>query len=353
MGTKRRHVVGGTAALALVSASSAAFAQKKNPVAVNASIDPPDFETALRSKFSTGDVLNWTGGNVRLKRPIVIDVTASLTGAGVDLNGAKIIADFNDPTRSALTVRIPANHKKVAFRGLKIFNGSIMADSPARDAIDLICLTNDSWIYSWKLMNLDIEGFARDGLFFDGSVFEGDCHAITCSDNGRNGMTFRNDGPKDDMGIVSAIAIFGGQMRKNGNAGIETQSAVRYQEPRDLNISQTYFVENKGPGLNAAAGFSMAYGCGFENNADCGINLMNEGRMFACRASTKGSQPYLVNAFFNGGEMLIDACRIEGYSGFEGKMKFAKVRGNGTVTLRDSGQRSDLDVAGNITVKVT
>jgi hypothetical protein len=80
---------------------------------------------------------------------------------------------------------------------------------------------------------------------------------------------------------------------------------------------------------------------------------MNEGRMFACRASTKGSQPYLVNAFFNGGEMLIDACRIEGYSGFEGKMKFAKVRGNGTVTLRDSGQRSDLDVAGNITVKVT
>jgi len=165
MGTKRRHVVGGTAALALVSASSAAFAQKKNPVAVNASIDPPDFETALRSKFSSGDVLNWTGGNVRLKRPIVIDVTASLTGAGVDLNGAKIIADFNDPTRSALTVRIPANHKKVAFRGLKIFNGSFMADSPARDAIDLICLTNDSWIYSWKLMNLDIEGFARDGLF--------------------------------------------------------------------------------------------------------------------------------------------------------------------------------------------
>jgi len=56
-------------------------------------------------------------------------------------------------------VRIPATHKKVAFRGLKIFNGSFMADSPARDAIDLICLTNDSWIYSWKLMNLDIEDF--------------------------------------------------------------------------------------------------------------------------------------------------------------------------------------------------
>ena len=140
MDIDRRHFAGGAAAVALVSGSSAAFGQKQ----IAASADPADFEAALRSKFSTGDVLNWTGGNVRLKRPIVIDVTASLTGAGVDLNGAKIIADFNDPNRSALTVRIPATHKKVAFRGLKIFNGSFMADSPAHDAIDLICLTNDS-----------------------------------------------------------------------------------------------------------------------------------------------------------------------------------------------------------------
>jgi hypothetical protein len=354
---KRRHFVGGASVVALVSGSSAAFAQKKSPVSepaqIAASADPANFEAALRTKFSTGDVLNWTGGNVRLKRPIVIDVTDGLTGAGVDLNGARIVADFNDPNHSALTIRIPVEHKNVAFRGLKIFNGSFIAQSPARDAIDLVCLTNQSWIYSWKFMNLDIEGFARDGLLFDGSVFEGDCHAVTCSSNGRNGMTFRNGGPKGDIGIVSAIAIFGGQMRKNGNAGIETQSTIRFQEPRDLNISQTYFVENKGPGLNAVAGFTMAHGCGFENNAGCGINMANEGRLYACRASTYGPQPYLVNAFFNGGNMLMDACRIEGYSGFEGKMKFAKVSGVGSVTLRDSGQRSDLDIVGHITVKVT
>jgi hypothetical protein len=356
--TRRRGFVGSASALALLSGSFAASAQNKDAapasVRMTASGDPSDFEAALRAKFARGDVLNWTGGNVRLKRPIVVDVTSNLKGAGVDLNGAYVIADFNDPKQSALTIRIPANHKKVVFRGLKIFNGSFIADSPAQDAIDLICPTNSSWIYSWKLMNLDIEGFARDGLFFNGSVFEGDCHAITCSDNGRNGMTFRNDGPKDDTGIVSAIAIFGGQMRKNGNAGIETQSPIRYQEPRDLNISQTYFVENKGPGLNAVAGFSMAQGCGFENNVDCGIYTENEGRMFACRASTKASQPYLVKAYLNDdATILMDACRIEGYLGFEGKMKFAKVKGTGSVILRDSGQRSDLDIEGNITVKVT
>ena len=39
---------------------------------------------------------------------------------------------------------------------------------------------------------------------------------------------------------------------------------------------------------------------------------------------------------------------------FERKMKLAKVRGTGTVTLRASGNRSDLDIEGeNISVKST
>ena len=67
-------------------------------------------------------MLNWTGGNVRLKRPIVIDVTSSMVGPGVDLNGAKVIADFNDATRRAITIRIPGSSKNVALRGMKFFN---------------------------------------------------------------------------------------------------------------------------------------------------------------------------------------------------------------------------------------
>ncbi len=347
MDATRRGFVAGASALGLLGGSARAIAQSKE-----SPVEPSDFEAALRAKFASGDVLNWTGGNVRLKRPIVIDVTTSLVGPGLDLNGAKLIADFNDGGQSALTIRIPARHRNVALRGMKIFNGSIIAESPAQDAIALACLSNRSWIYSWKLMNLDIEHFARDGLFCQGSVFEGECHAVTCADNGRNGMTFRNDGPISDMGIVSAISIFGGQMRKNGKAGIETQSMLPYQEPRDINLSGTYFVENKGPGLHATSGFSMAMGCGFENNGQSGIKLANEGRLFACRASTFRSQPYLVEAFLNGGTMLLDGCRIEGYGGFEGRMKFARVGGKGSVMLRASGDRSNVDVSGDINVKV-
>jgi hypothetical protein len=346
MRTTRRKFLAAASATATAAATPALGQGKEAEAAASG------FEEALRAKFAAGDVLDWRGGNVKLRRPIVIEVTSTLLGPGLDLNGAKLIADFNDANKRAITIRIPPRAKNVALRGMKIMNGTILAASPAQDAIGLECLTNHSWLYSWKLMNLDIEHFTRDGLHFDGSVFEGECHAVTCSDNGRNGMTFRNNGPVGDVGIVSAIAIFGGQLRKNGHAGIETQSTIPYQEPRDLNISQTYFVENKGPGLLATGGFSMAMGCGFENNGGCGIKLANEGRLFACRASTYKSQPYLVDAFLNGGSILLDGCRIEGYSGFEGKMKNAKIAGKGTVLLRASGDRSTVDVSNDITVKV-
>jgi hypothetical protein len=83
-----------------------------------------------------------------------------MVGPGLDLNGARLIADFNGASKRAITVRIPAHHKNVALRGMKFLHGTIVADSPALDAIGLICLTNQSWIYSWKFIDLDVEHFA-------------------------------------------------------------------------------------------------------------------------------------------------------------------------------------------------
>jgi hypothetical protein len=53
------------------------------------------------------------------------------------------------------------------------------------------------------------------------------------------------------------------------------------------------------------------------------------------------------------GAILLDACRTEGYGGFEGKMKLAKVGGSGTVTMRTCGGRSDLDLSGQIDVRAS
>ena len=46
------------------------------------------------------------------------------------------------------------------------------------------------------------------------------------------------------------------------------------------------------------------------------------------------------------------ALEIEGYSGFEGKMKYARIAGKGSVVLRASGDRSNVDVSNDIAVKV-
>src|SRR5260370_29784192 len=105
MGVKRRYLVSGALALA-VSDSSAAFAENKDPVRgptlISAAADPADFEAALRSKFSTGDVLNWRGGNVRPKHPIQIDRTKSMVRPGGDLNRAQGIAAPPPPAFSPL-----------------------------------------------------------------------------------------------------------------------------------------------------------------------------------------------------------------------------------------------------------
>ena len=65
----RRSAWIGLAALAaptLLLASPPALAQSKETEAAG-------FEEALRAKFAAGDVLDWRGGNVRLRRPIVIE----------------------------------------------------------------------------------------------------------------------------------------------------------------------------------------------------------------------------------------------------------------------------------------
>jgi hypothetical protein len=53
------------------------------------------------------------------------------------------------------------------------------------------------------------------------------------------------------------------------------------------------------------------------------------------------------------GAILLDACRTEGYGGFEGKMKLAELDGSGTVTMRMCGGRSDLDLSGQIDVRAS
>ena len=76
MDTKRRGFMGGVSARGVLAIAAPGSAQQRPaaPAIAPARPDPAEFEAALRARFATGDVLNWTGGNVRLRRPIVLEV---------------------------------------------------------------------------------------------------------------------------------------------------------------------------------------------------------------------------------------------------------------------------------------
>jgi hypothetical protein len=71
----RRGVVAAASAVTILSSVSGASGQDR----AGGVADQRDFEGALRAALARGEVLNWTGGNVRLKRPIAIDITQSST----------------------------------------------------------------------------------------------------------------------------------------------------------------------------------------------------------------------------------------------------------------------------------
>ena len=72
--TRRGVVAAASAATVLCSAPGASGQGRA---------DQRDFEGVLRAAFAPAEVPNWTGGNVRLKRPIVIEVTQTWSGRGL------------------------------------------------------------------------------------------------------------------------------------------------------------------------------------------------------------------------------------------------------------------------------
>src|SRR5688500_17506078 len=74
--TRRRFLAAASATATGPAAPALALAQSKETEAAG-------FEDALRAKFAAGDVLDWRGGNVRLRRPIVIEVTSNMLGPGL------------------------------------------------------------------------------------------------------------------------------------------------------------------------------------------------------------------------------------------------------------------------------
>jgi len=150
-------------------------------------------------------------------------------------------------------------------------------------------------------------------------------HAVTCATMPQR-MTFRNDG---QLTIRHRLRIAISAARCERTQRRIERRAHSVPEPRDLNISQTYFVETR-DGPQCSCGFSLAQGCGFENNGDA-VSTCNEAHV-CLRGSTYGRNR-ICECLFNG-HMLMDACFVEAME-LQGQDETRKISGVGSVTLRD------------------
>lgn len=318
------------------------------------------FEDALRSALDANRDLNWLNGDVTLTSPIILDVTSNKDSIGVRLNGATIRCDFNDPTAYGITYRIPHPPSPVGIvcKGPNMSDGTFKAISPAAGGIRLECRTNQSWIFGFSFRNLNCIGFDYAGLFFHGSVFEFQLVDYVPTSN-EHGVVFRNCGPElddpdysdTDVGIISAVWIRGGTMRDHQNHPVLATASQPFREPRDFTVRDVYVVGNNGS-LAFPAGFTEISGCGFENNLNAGITATSEGKIFCSRASTGGVQPYLLSTFLPASTAhTLYSCRIEGYGGFEGMMKYVQATGGpGKIKAVDCGDIASYDLAAGITL---
>lgn len=317
------------------------------------------FEAALRAAVTANKELNWLNGDVTLTAPITIDISSNKDRIGLNLHGATLSCDFNDATAYGITFRIPPPPAPtgIVCKGPNIRNGTIGAASPAAGGLQLECRTNQSWIFGFIHSNITTFGFAEAGMKYHGSVFEG--HIVDCVPFGnKHGMLFRNCGPElddpdysdTDVGIVSAIWIRGGTMRDHSDHPVLAAASQPFREPRDFTVRDVYVVGNNGS-LCFPAGFTEVSGCGFENNLDAGILATSEGKIFCSRASTSGVQPYLLSTFLPSGTgHTLYSCRIEGYGGFEGMMKYVNATGGpGEIKAVDCQDAAQYTLAGGIT----
>lgn len=326
------------------------------------------FEAALRDAYAGDTVLNWLNGDVTITAPIQIDILATRGGLGLAMNGSRILCDFNDATKWAITYRIPPpgeiGYAGIAVTGPNFQDITFFSTSPAAGAIKLEALTNQSWIGGFLYDNIKVVGFQGAGpgglfngaLMFLGSVFEGHCENVVGIQNNHtfhyrnSGTTLDDTGYVDtDVGIVSAIWISGGTLRDGHGPQIMVSASQLFREPDDFTCRDIYIVDNNDVGLYFAAGATLIDGCGFEGNNGAAMICHRNATIMTCRASNPGAQPYLVSGFMTGGafNIFVSGSRDEG--GGSGS-KLGAFQNSGTVNLVLSGTAADVDVDPGITV---
>jgi len=265
-----------------------------------------DFAQALQDACDAGEVLTWPQ-DVAIDQPIVITIDKPLRGPfGLRMDGFKIISRITDGS-DLLTFKIAA--PGIDCRYLRVQDLLIAGSGLDGNGLVISCPRNDSWIYNFELRGVSVEGCGQAGVLLEGSVFEGMTSNLCTHGNKGDGARMQNFGPEGNVGVVSAITMWGGSHRKNGGKGIYLIGAAA---PRDVKVHGAYFCENTDEGIVAENGIGLVSGCGFENNGGAGVALQNYGSFIGCTFSTGGPQLNGITGYLVG-TLFVSCCSSEPY----------------------------------------
>jgi len=131
-----------------------------------------DFTAAVQAAWTNDRTLFWTGGDVTLSAPITLTATMNKFSFGLFMNGSKITCAFNDATKAAINVIIPATSGNVYVRNWSFDRFQVVGSSPFLGALYFECHTNSSAIYAGKISDVRAENHTGHAIVVSGSVFE-------------------------------------------------------------------------------------------------------------------------------------------------------------------------------------
>jgi hypothetical protein len=274
--------------------------------------DSGAFNRALAAAASQGIMILVPGRNYALANPVSW-TSQNHVGQpwGLMGQGATLVSKLSSG-RDVVT--LIANHvvRYMVFSGIKI-----QGTGSDGTGLRIAALSASVFFYNFLIDQVYVEGMGKDGLLFEGDVFEATVSNSYFQDNLRNGATFAHS----KGGVCSAINVVNSFFNQNGQYGLcATNFDAQYGGATDVRVYGGYCRQNKSFGFyynNGTMG-SGIYQVGFENNCTsltagdqngAHVYALTNIKMRDCAGYNEfGGATYLVRGYFVI-PSLLDGCQ--------------------------------------------
>jgi hypothetical protein len=229
------------------------------------------------------------------------------------------------------------------------------------NGLRLFSPTGNYYLYNCLIDSLYVEGMGKDGMLFEGDVFECGVSNSYFQDNKRNGATFAHS----QGGVCSAISIVNSFFNQNGQYGVcATNFDGQYGGCTDVRVYGGYIRQNKSYGMyyNNGTGSSAIEQVGFENNctglpagstSGAHVYALTNIKMRDCSGYNEfGGATYLVRGYFVAPSFL-DGCQqaAGGAVAATGQSRLIQINGNSSGNVFMIGCNGGVAVSGGSACK--